>query len=306
MIKFINQVFSITFITASFATLLNNPALYEVVDQVIYLEPEIYHYYKPILGKKGNELFREASKLIKKTHTERTYASLWQLYGTSGFKDTAIGKEDKILDIYSKNPSGTDEFNYRPFKDQIKGNVTKLGQGYNREHLIPKSTFKKQGPMLTDAHHIFPTDGWVNKIRSNYKHDIVKKETGESKKIPNNAKLGRNKSGEMVFEPDNYFKGDVARAYLYFALRYYQNKNIFTKISVFQKSYPYVKQPFLSVYLDWHENIDPVDQFDLNRNNSTHEFQNNRNPFIDIPYLSKHIWNPEFQNKELMFKQITS
>lgn len=48
------------------------------------------------------------------------------------------------------------------------GNYQKIGDCYNREHSFPKSWFSKASPMVSDAFHIYPTDGKVNGQRSNY------------------------------------------------------------------------------------------------------------------------------------------
>ena len=45
----------------------------------------------------------------------------------------------------------------------------------------------------------------------------------------------------------------------------------------------------LSVLLKWHEQ-DPVDEFELNRNNIIQKWQGNRNPFIDHPEWVNLIW----------------
>ena len=55
----------------------------------------------------------------------------------------------------------------------------------------------------------------------------------------------------------------------------------------------------LSTLIDWH-NADPVDSFEIRRNNTIYSFQKNRNPFIDHPELVDYIygskttssWNP--------------
>jgi endonuclease I len=38
----------------------------------------------------------------------------------------------------------------------------------------------------------------------------------------------------------------------------------------------------LSLFLEWHED-DPVDNFEIQRNNRIYAYQGNRNPFIDYP-----------------------
>ena len=45
----------------------------------------------------------------------------------------------------------------------------------------------------------------------------------------------------------------------------------------------------LATLLEWHL-LDPVDDFEINRNNLIYGFQNNRNPFIDHPELVNRIY----------------
>lgn len=45
----------------------------------------------------------------------------------------------------------------------------------------------------------------------------------------------------------------------------------------------------LSVLLRWNE-LDPVDDFEIQRNNRIYEFQGNRNPFIDYPLLANTLF----------------
>ena len=44
-----------------------------------------------------------------------------------------------------------------------------------------------------------------------------------------------------------------------------------------------------STLLEWHAQ-DPVDDFELNRNNVIYSYQRNRNPFIDHPELVDYLW----------------
>ncbi len=45
----------------------------------------------------------------------------------------------------------------------------------------------------------------------------------------------------------------------------------------------------LSILLEWNE-LDPVDAFEIQRNNRIYEYQGNRNQFIDYPNLADAIW----------------
>jgi len=51
----------------------------------------------------------------------------------------------------------------------------------------------------------------------------------------------------------------------------------------------------LSSLIQWH-NDDPVDDFEINRNEIIYEYQENRNPFIDHPNLVNFIWGDNVGN----------
>ena len=45
----------------------------------------------------------------------------------------------------------------------------------------------------------------------------------------------------------------------------------------------------MSMLLEWHE-LDPVDEFEIQRNERCYSVQKNRNPFIDHPEFADMIW----------------
>lgn len=103
------------------------------------------------------------------------------------------------------------------------GQYSTLGDCYNREHSFPKSWFNDDSPMVSDAFHIYPTDGKVNSQRNNYPYGECANGTTLSPngKVKALGKLGTSTfpgySG-TVFEPDDEYKGDFARSYFYMAL----------------------------------------------------------------------------------------
>ncbi len=107
------------------------------------------------------------------------------------------------------------------------GNYSVVCDCYNREHSIPQSWFNEASPMVSDAFHIYPTDGKVNGQRNNYPYGECANGTTLS---GGKGKLGSctfsGYSG-TVFEPDDEYKGDFARTYFYFTTRY---QNIMTSI----------------------------------------------------------------------------
>ncbi|WAM10953.1 endonuclease [Mycoplasmopsis cynos] len=159
------------------------------------------------------------------------------------------------------------------------------GDGTNREHIIPQSWFNKFEPIRHDAHFVWPTDIKVNNIRSNWPHGNVVNPINTTKNL---SKLGKDQNNQVVFEPIDEFKGDIARAYLYFLITYAKDK-INYKNSIYTNAFPYIKKEFLNTYLNW--NIqDKVDAWDIHRNNVIFQYQGNRNPFIDYPNLSNSLF----------------
>lgn len=140
----------------------------------------------------------------------------------------------------------------------------------NVEHTWPQSRFTgkhSQEAQKSDLHHLFPTDSQLNAIRGNHPF-------GEVVKDSTNLKCGQSRFGASesirgpTFEPPENHKGHVARALLYFALRY--DMNI---------------EPNQEAYIRaWHKQY-PVDSEELLRNDEIYKVQGNRNPFIDHPEL---------------------
>lgn len=222
-----------------------------------------------------------------KGHTDRGYAGLWTTYSTTD-RDNQYDNDNTIIDIYSEKPIGTDPYTYTYSTNQC-GTYSVEGNCYNREHIVPQSVFNESAPMVSDAHHIPPTDGKVNGMRSNYPHGNVATATWTSL---NGSKLGSSAvsgySG-IVFEPINEFKGDIARMYFYFATRYENtvagyNYDMFngTSNQVFTTA-------FKNMLLAWHA-ADPVSAREIARNNALYVRQGNRNPYIDHPEYANMIW----------------
>ncbi|MFV8459147.1 endonuclease [Mycoplasma sp. CR] len=265
-----------------------------------YVYDDKNDYYAAADGKKGKELV-DALLKIQKSHYGRVhgYGSLPNFYNSSkAFKDLFYEKDNSMLDVYSENPNGKDPYNFSSYRTVGGGHE---GDGMNREHMIPQSWFGKESPMVSDVNHIFPTDIKVNNIRSNDPHDNV---TSYSTTFQQGSKKGVNELGTAAMEPLDAFKGDIARAYLYFTVTY-NDKNLNQKgNSIFTKAFPYIQTHYLNTYIKWTKN-DAVDPWDVTRNNEIAKFQEVRNPFIDYPDLADSIFgnNPKlFVNKGVLIK----
>ena len=255
-------------------------------------------YYNTATGT-GYTLKTQLYNIIN-DHNDQGYDALDNFYGISDL-DTYYENDNTILDMYSENPTGNDPYNYTWVTDEC-GNYNSEGDCYNKEHVIPQSVFNENTPMKSDAHHVVPTDGRVNGLRSNHPIGVVGtvvSQSGISNPTLNGSKMGNNlNSGYsagytgLVFEPIDEFKGDIARIYFYFATRYQNLVSNWSAYDMFDGSNDQVfDDTFLSILLTWHEN-DPVSQKEIDRNNAIYNFQNNRNPFVDHPEWVALIWNP--------------
>ncbi|MDE6118629.1 MAG: endonuclease, partial [Muribaculaceae bacterium] len=172
-------------------------------------EPE--GYYSAAYGRSGKNLLTSLHDIIDDHHNVG-YDGLWQVYYTSDVRE-----DGTLWDMYSTK--------HWTWGNKQCGNYKNVGDCYNREHSMPKSWFDDRSPMVSDAFHIYPTDGKVNGQRSNYPFG----ECSGGTTLPSNCgvrALGRlgtctfpGYSG-TVFEPDDEYKGDFARTYFYMATRY--------------------------------------------------------------------------------------
>ena len=142
---------------------------------------------------------------------------------------------------------------------------------FNCEHVVPQSWFAKREPMRGDLHHLFACEVGCNSFRSNIPYfdfldfeEVVRSDCG--------------KREEGKFEPGKG-KGPVARATLYFLLRYPKEIN--------RTSKEYTEER-IETLLAWHA-AHPVSEYERHRNAAIHEKQGNRNPLIDFPQWSTQI-----------------
>ena len=210
-------------------------------------------------------LLLELRKLITNTHTkEVTYGDLrYMLDETDGAEDD----ESQVLCLYSR-------IKYSGAWDG--------GNTWNREHVWPKSLAwfpnvsngdKGAG---ADLHHIRPEDNRVNSVRNNDKFGEV---NGGSEVLSSKGVKSGCYSKGGYFEPQDCAKGDTARILFYLFTRYSQADSYrFTAVA-----------QSLEMLLEWNR-LDPVDEWEMERNNETAKIQGNRNPFIDHPELADIIW----------------
>ena len=235
-------------------------------------------YYSSTKGASGRNLKTAMFKVIG-NHKDIGYDGLWK-----AFRDTDSRPDGTVWDMYSNTTK------FRFGTDQDKGRHSKEGDTYNREHSFPKSWFGDARPMHNDLFHLYPTDSYINGIRSNYAFG----ETDHPSKTSHNgfSKFGRSSvpgySGD-VFEPNDEYKGDFARSYFYMATAYEDRFSKFSSPMLARNSYPCYQKWALDMLLRWAKE-DPVSEKEIKRNNAVYKHQKNRNPFIDFPGLEQYVW----------------
>lgn len=161
--------------------------------------------------------------------------------------------------------------------------------GWNREHVWPLSKLGGDTKLTAghDAHHIRPADVSVNADRGNLEYgiayDIVNDTYAEGS--------SKCKKTGLYFEPRNEVKGDIARMLFYMAVRYEGDVTGEADLELVYDALSTSTYEFgnLALLLEWNR-LDPVDEFEINRNNVIYTYQKNRNPFIDYPNLADLIW----------------
>jgi len=260
-------------------------------------------YYDGTAGLTGYALKSKLHDIISEKNINWHYGDLPNLYNQTDldkYYDHGSTNTTILLDIYSEIPSGPDSYEYT--SANLISTSGSEGLGFNREHVLPQSTFNSDYPMYSDLHFVIPTDARINQLRNNYPYGVgnstVHYTFTNSSKIANSA-IPNYVYTNRVYEPVDEFKGDIARMLLYFAVRYEDKLpsfNYSTNINPAIDRSPLdgtaeraFDPAYISMLLQWHLQ-DPVSQRETDRNNAIYTIQKNRNPFIDNPQWVNSIW----------------
>lgn len=252
----------------------------------------IDHYYCNIaISASPSQLFHEFRQLLTDTHKYRhpyytskdQYLYTWvDLQPNGQLKSIYSGEEFSPQKVIQEDFK-TIQNRFRRYRQLIvKDRFPNLGierqvrkisreHRFNAEHVVPQSWFNAKEPMKGDLHHLFACEPKCNNVRSNFPYVEFKTNTSNES--------FRNNCGTYDFsrfEPEAG-KGTVARAMLYFLLRYPH-----------RISKKYRKRIDIPLLYRWHEQF-PTTEYEKHRNKAIFEIQGNRNPFIDFPELTNEI-----------------
>jgi endonuclease I len=221
------------------------------------------------------------------------------------FPYTAGGTDTwDILELAQRDPQ-----NANRVIDVYKNESWALFSGYEREHTWPKSFgFPDDGPdnyPYTDCHMLHLCDPSYNAARSNKPFRFCNPGCAEyptagggAGTYPGNSNWTSGSFASGTWQVWSGKQGDVARALLYADVRYEggthnvtgaaepdliltDSQSLISNSSTGNNE-PVAYMGLISVLLQWHAS-DPVDQFELDRNDRVFQFQGNRNPFVDHP-----------------------
>ncbi len=260
-------------------------------DRRAYYDPEAdskakQSYYEGIDfdNKDESEIAEALHRLVKQTHTNQVgyspsryvypwvdlqeNGSLVSVYSGRRRKPEEVLAEDYItaekrIKQLEKQVVALDREDTRGLRVGIENEFK-----FNCEHAVPQSWFGRDEPMKGDIHHLFTCDPVCNSARGNYPYYDFREYEPETELMA--VRDGCGKAEDERFEPE-YSKGAVARAMLYFLLRYPDE---------IQKSFK--RRIDIGLLDEWHQEF-PPDVYEKHRNAAIADIQGNRNPFIDFP-----------------------
>lgn len=221
-------------------------------------------YYRLARGLAGDTLRKALGNILRAGHRFLDYTQARD--SMYAFIDDE-NDDDIIVDVYVGRSA------------TVNSRASAAAANFNTEHRWPQSlganTDLRAG---TDIHMLITADENANQARLNYPFGEV---TGtiqwvspDVAGVTDSSVRGSDAQGRTVFEPRDSRKGDVARAILYWYLRYYYDRPPGFSLVNFN-----VEEQTL---IDWHL-ADPPDAAERERNNRVFRAQGNRNPLIDFP-----------------------
>ena len=230
------------------------------------------NYYSSLNGLSGQDLIIAIQAIISDNELVRAHSY-------SDIKDIL-----KQADVNPENSNQVWLVYTEQGRSKIDFQTTSSSTGkWNREHTYPRSR---------GGFNSIGADSYADGIDAYWQTDIdsLRHANSDAHGIrasdgPENSSRGNKHYGDYNGPSGNLssFKGDVARSVLFLSLRY----NGLEVVDGFPETVGQLGD--LETILGWNE-IDPVDDFEKNRNNIIYNWQNNRNPFIDFPDLISYIW----------------
>ncbi|XP_078165965.1 uncharacterized protein LOC144560598 [Carex rostrata] len=239
---------------------------------------EVGTYYKDLEGLEGVDLAKRLNSIVSPHHSI-SYKEVWEaikILDAADFKHPETSHE--VIEIYSQ----------RVVSKQLAGKP----EGWNREHLWPRSYGLQKGSARTDLHNIRPADVNVNSARGNKYYGECNTTSTRCLRPATREAASDTESDHHKWAPPTQVRGDIARSLMYMAICYGFNESDGTPYLQLSNSPSLGRHEMglLSSLLKWNE-LDPPSKSEKIRNERVcSKFQHNRNPFIDHPEFVNLIW----------------
>lgn len=242
---------------------------------------QIPTYYSNIdFSESPEEVKSQLESLVRNTHLYRLNYTPQTWYALKEI-DLDPTNQENVLLMYGYNDNDSNSMNDRSRDKDLSCHTSSCTGKWNREHVYPKSTgnYDVDSWPGSDVHSLRPCDTRMNELRWN---SPFVDGSGNSHMV-----------SSYRFYPGDEWKGDIARMIMYMYLRYPDNclpNYVGDDDNTYHTDMP-------DIFLEWNAE-DPVSDFEMNRNNLIQsDYQGNRNPFIDNPYLATMIWGgPQAEN----------
>tara|TARA_Y100000991_G_C21920068_1_gene326111 strand:- start:110 stop:799 length:690 start_codon:yes stop_codon:yes gene_type:complete len=211
-----------------------------------------------------------------------------------------------IMFVFGYNIVPISPTNYIPYSRVKKIFLDIYGMqknnNYTIEHVVPQSNFKKDKYLKSDMHNLFYYPTKLNTHRSNYKYisdfkfyekSMLLDDKGNSIQYEYPIKLDKEKiciktANKKLFLPCEKYRGEIARASMYFLACYPNFKDIILNNVI---------DPY--TIITWHHEY-PVNDFEIHKNEIIFDHQGNHNVFVKEPGLLKEYME-KILNIELCF-----
>ncbi|XP_025799075.1 uncharacterized protein LOC112878987 isoform X3 [Panicum hallii] len=176
------------------------------LDAAAYPCEDVRRYYAGLDGLAGDELRAKLAAVVS-PHAALQYKDVWEALKILDAADAEHPEaSSEVIEIYSQ----------RAVPKILAGKP----DGWNREHLWPRSYGLTYGPLLTDLHNIRPADVNVNSSRGNKYFGECTATSINCVRPANREAAPNTETDAEKWAPPYQVRGDVARSLMYMAVSY--------------------------------------------------------------------------------------
>lgn len=233
-------------------------------------------YYDSLDGLAGDELRQALQDIVANPEVVRaqTYADIIDILKEA---DQNPENSNQVWLLYLEK--GRAKMDYQTTSNSV-------GK-WNREHTFPRSRAgfeARDGDDIATGKDVYWTTN-ADSLRHGFSDaHALRAADGPENSVRNNQHYGP-EGYDGPEDTAGSFYGDVARGIFYMDIRY----NGLEIVDGYPEESHNGKLGDKQAMLFWNQ-VDPPDDFEMNRNNIIYTWQYNRNPFIDYPELIDYLW----------------